>query len=551
MKKSTASFVAGMLTVFYPLSVFAVGIHPAFNPNLLIPDSAFSDTKTFGGAAEIQKFLEQKGSVLANTSKEFVLKLHEPDDSFLKEKLGDPSYKLDKPRTAAELIWDVSQSSGLNPQVILVILNKEQGLITSKFGEDRLQRALNFAMGFACPDNQGCDDTVSGFYFQLFGSLNDDDDRYLGAPKSLMKSFTTPNGRGPYKDGKITHVGDTVTFENTLGGFEGVQPKQNVTIGNLATAALYRYTPHVFNGNYNFWRFFTTWFKYSSGTILKSIENNTYYILENGKRRQLPVFVAKTRKISLKYAVNASTTELSAYPIGDIYQPANNMVVSIDNKFYVFAKGIKYPATRLVLAQKKLSALKAIHVSQANGNLFATGPQLLPKDGTVLRVKVNKSLYIVKDGKLKLFSDFTAKQYKARTNAKLVSVEELNLYPRGGYMAPLDGTLVKGKKDRTIYIVSNGTKKPLPHVLFFNLKYKNKDVVILSDAEILSLTTGAYPTPRNNTYFKVTETGELFLFKNGYVHAISQAVAKKKKLKFNYKFPSAMVKGWKVGKPVK
>ena len=25
---------------------------------------------------------------------------------------------------------------------------------------------------------------------------------------------------------------------------------------NNATAALYRYTPHVFNGNYNFWKFF-------------------------------------------------------------------------------------------------------------------------------------------------------------------------------------------------------------------------------------------------------------------------------------------------------
>jgi hypothetical protein len=94
---------------------------PTFNPGMLIPDAAFTDTGTFGTAEGIQKFLEQKGSVLANTSPSFLVKLKEPD-TLTKVGLEDPQPNLTRLRTSAELIYDAGTHLGINAQVLLVML---------------------------------------------------------------------------------------------------------------------------------------------------------------------------------------------------------------------------------------------------------------------------------------------------------------------------------------------------------------------------------------------------------------------------------------------
>jgi hypothetical protein len=174
-----------------------MAVLPEFNPSILIQDKVFIDTQTFGSAAGIQKFLESKKSILANTSQEFLVKLKEPSSTALKTALEDPQANLSRLRTPAELIWDASQGAGINPQVILVTLQKEQGLITNNqsVAPEKLQRILDVAMGFACPDGGGCGALYLGFYFQLFGNLDESGNRYLGAAKSLMKSFNTPGNQ--------------------------------------------------------------------------------------------------------------------------------------------------------------------------------------------------------------------------------------------------------------------------------------------------------------------------------------------------------------------
>ncbi len=176
----------------------AIPQEPGFNPNKIIDDKVFSNSNTMS-ASDIQKFLQDKGSILANTSPDFLAKLREPNTS--------------NPRTAAQLIYDASKEAGINPQVILVTLNKEQSLITGRQGAtgDVLQRALDFSLGFGCPDSQPCGLIYKGFYNQLFGGVDEGNNSYLGAAKSLMKSFSTPGGRGPYFNGAIAKVGDAIT----------------------------------------------------------------------------------------------------------------------------------------------------------------------------------------------------------------------------------------------------------------------------------------------------------------------------------------------------
>ncbi|HTL39762.1 MAG TPA: hypothetical protein VL306_03035, partial [Methylomirabilota bacterium] len=208
IKNTTTKLIISVLVLSLaavPVMAAKNSIDPAFNPSLLISDASFTDVGTFGTAEGIQKFLELKGSVLANTSTDFLAKLKEPDTD-TKVALEDPEPKLTRLRTAAELVYDAATSHGLNPQVILVMLQKEQSLITGSFSSPQaLQTALDHAVGFACPDSQPCGEIFKSFYRQLFGSFDADGNRWLGAAASLMRSYTTEIngvqvGRGPMVD---------------------------------------------------------------------------------------------------------------------------------------------------------------------------------------------------------------------------------------------------------------------------------------------------------------------------------------------------------------
>ena len=65
-------------------------------------------------------------------------------------------------------------------------------------------------MGFGCPDSGGCDSLFFGFYPQLFGAYDAQGNKYIGAPGSLMRSFTTPNGRGPGVDAQNQTFGTPI-----------------------------------------------------------------------------------------------------------------------------------------------------------------------------------------------------------------------------------------------------------------------------------------------------------------------------------------------------
>lgn len=546
--KKTIIILTLFTFLFQPVFVFAQDIDPAFNPNLLIEDARFSDTQTFGGPDGIQKFLESKGSVLSNTNPDFLIKLHEPADPALKQKLDDPQYNLSRLRTAAELIWDAAQSTGINPQVLLVTLNKEQSLITGKFNQFTLQKALDRALGFDCPDASGCGNLFPGFYYQFFGNVDTAGNRYLGAPRSLMKSFSMPNGRGPAVNGRPARVNETITLDNTLNGFVGVLASQVVTLLNKATAALYRYTPHVFNGNYNFWRFFASWFKYGNGTLVKNPDTGIVYILQNGALQQIPQFVAQVRLIDYYKTIIVSPSEFANYTIGAPYGPVDNTIIFVNGKTYVFLDGVKHPASAFVIGQRKLDIGNGYSVSETDAALFSDGSQLTPEDGTVLKAEGAPETYLVQKGMLKLFSDFTLKQYKAVSKVQIIPGEELLSYPKSGYVSPLDGTLVKATVSPTIYLVWQGQRLPLTNELFKNLGFKLKDVVTLSTLEeFSSLALGMPPPPKSGTFFAISGSNEQYLFKDGAKHPISAFVAKQRGIKPDYYFEASIITDWPDG----
>lgn len=155
-------------------------------------------------------------------------------------------------RSAAQVIYDVAQRYRINPQVLIVLLEKEQSLITDTYP---YHNQIAYALGYGCYDDaEGCRPQYGGFETQL------------NLAAELFREVLD-GGWSNY------HVGDNYVQYHPDSGCGGT----TVHIENLATASLYRYTPYQPNqsalnagygtgdycasyGNRNFFLLFSDWF---------------------------------------------------------------------------------------------------------------------------------------------------------------------------------------------------------------------------------------------------------------------------------------------------
>jgi hypothetical protein len=552
-----------LILVFGQTALAAGSVDSSFDPNRLIEDSAFKN-KSAMSAAAIQQFLESKNSVLANTGSGFLALLKEPvGNNSLKATLED-SGTGSSPRTAAQLIADVSQQSGINPQVILVTLQKEQSLITGRqtATPEQLQRALDFSMGFGCPDSQPCGQLYKGFYYQLFGNVDSENNRYLGAGRSLMRSFSTPGGRGPFYNGAASKVGDTIVLSNTLGGYEGVAAQQTIKLENAATAALYRYTPHVFNGNYNFFRYMKEWFGTGSrditssgslgeGSVIKY--SSVYYMIEDGKVWEINDFVKKARKISTRSrdVTSVRSTEFKKYPKGGLLGLADNAVAKSGDKFYIFIDNMMYEATEGIIKQRGASTANAVTATEANLQPFMPAHRLPPKEGSVLRSFTGPEVYVVENAQLRLVSALVFEQRGLADKVQIIPDEELALYTKGGFMPPYDGTMVKSPSDQTVSLIAARIRRPIPSLAVFKTYGQTfADIKTISDDELNAITLGGLAEPKDNTYYKVAESGVQFVYRNNSSHYIAGFVAKQRGITPDVTLTEADHRTWPEGDPI-
>lgn len=529
-------FLAAVVLLLSPLSSLALEpVNSSFNPGLLILDDAFGDTGTFGSAAGVQQFLESRGSVLADTSTDFLVRLREPTDENWKSGLDDPRPDLPRLRTAAELIYDAAQSNDINAQVLLVTLQKEQSLINGNFdSSDDLQRRLDRALGYGCPDNSPCQASFLGFYNQLFGTFDSNNDRWIGAAKSLARSFNyevngARVGRGPLIDSsnnafgggpyvRASRKGDTIVLQNTLGGFEGVSETQTVSLENFATAALYRYTPHVFNGNYNFWKFYQEWFKYPNGTIIKLSSGSTLWVIDNGLRRTFSSFVAQQRGLDVSQPIVVSQREFDVYVEGSRLVPKDGTLIKTGtaDAIYIIEKGERRRVTQFTAHQRGLDLGKTVVLSRTEVNSYELGGPLLPFEGTLIRAQGDPTVYAMvgEEKRSVTFGVFQARNYSFFDVAVLPK-PEVDEITTGSLMPPPDGTLVRGPDSPAVYLVENGTKRILSYLVFVQKGHSFGSVTILSEQGISDLTNGLPVPPADNTLIKKADHPLVFIVLQG------------------------------------
>lgn len=190
---------------------------------------------------------------------------------------------LQNGKSSAQIIYDAAQEFSINPQVLIVLLQKEQGLVTDEWPVDIQYRS---ATGYGCPDTAACDSDYYGFTNQV---------RWAARMYHAIMT-DSPTWYTPYVLGN-NHIG--YNPNSSCGG-------STVNIQNRATKSLYNYTPYQPNqavlnanwgqtvscgayGNVNFYMYFRAWFGGTRGQIFTRLDSPRYMIINKDTKKINPV----------------------------------------------------------------------------------------------------------------------------------------------------------------------------------------------------------------------------------------------------------------------
>jgi hypothetical protein len=414
-----------------------------FDPNLILTDNDVYDVSGMS-YSQITSFLKTKGTLADYRTTDI--------DGV--------------PKTAPEIIWRVSNSYKINPKYMLALLQKEQSLV-----EDRspVQGQYDWATGFGvCDDCSKDDPSISdfkGFANQLEYAAKQMREKYF------LRILTNGQTKSGYAPGRMTLI-------------DGLE----VTPVNVATAALYTYTPHI-HGNENLWNIWRRWFSknYPDGTVVRGVPSGSIWWIRLGERRPFASASVATTLVDLSKVVEASDSELSAYqdgpaisfpnyallrdPQGKIWLLSGNERRHIINmetfRTYGFNEDEVENATNEDLAPYEIG-LKI--------TLASKYPQ-----GALLQDGKSKEVWYAESGVRHLISQPSLlTMYFKNRKPKITTTLALGELTLGEPYLLKDGELVKAKGSSAVYVMENGKRRPITSAdVFLSLGWKWKNIVTL------------------------------------------------------------------------
>ncbi|MFH1207867.1 MAG: hypothetical protein V1668_04735 [Patescibacteria group bacterium] len=458
MKKIIAIF--SLIMLIGPQAALAA----SFNPNSILSDNDLVNSKTMT-AAQIQKFLDSKGGLGAYQT-------------------TDP---WGNAKNASQIIYDAAAYWQVNPQYLMVRMQIEQSLVTMA---SPTQTRLDWATGYGCPDSTGCGTNYKGFFNQVNWAA-----RILTSTE--LNNSGNPRGYLPH----ISKLGYSISgwgpgITKTVIDLNGTSTTQ-VTPANKATAALYTYTPHTYNGNYNIWYYWSQWFSknYPDGSLLQVQGQSGVYLIQNGKKRP---FLSRTTLVS-RYdpsrIIQVSDSDLSLYADGLPIKFANFSLVRDlgNNRTYLLDGDQKrYIESTEVFREIGYNPNEILDVQAGELSSYADGPNInmlsVFPTGVLLQSKQTGGVAYVQDGVMHpIMSKEILKNRFANRNIVVVDQATLDQYPRSEPIKFQDGTLATSPGANGIWVISNGMRRGIPSKQAFDaLGYKWANIIRTNDTALLT-----------------------------------------------------------------
>lgn len=446
MKKFIIFAVVGMAFFQAPFSVSAL----QFNPETIISDTDFFRTDEMS-ANDIQLFLETKSSALASY------------------KSLDENGEVAR---AADIIHRASIINGINPKVILVLLQKEQSLIENP---SPTQYNYDWATGYARCDSCSADDPLIASY----------------------KGFATQVQKAAWRKAYYTtHWNEFSSRPNKTVIIDGIP----ITPSNAATAVLYNYTPHI-RGNMSFWKLWNRYFSrvFPDGTVVKTGSSDAIWLIQDGKRKRFSSLSAFLSRYSMRSIVAISDNDLEKYPIGaPIKFPRYSLLRSEQGGVFLLGDDGKY-----AIPSKKIFRMIGFNpdeVIQASEQDLAdirtvgliTDSSTSPRGELIQDISTGGVYYAVHSVKHPILERAVLQANFPGQRIKPLGKVALASYTLGDPVRFEDGTLVLSSDNPTVFVISNGEKRAIAsEAVFTSLGYHWHNIVRSNGATLQLHPSGA------------------------------------------------------------
>lgn len=444
--------VLGFVVVIFlssQLQVQLVWAQEVFDYNYIVSDRDLTDYESMN-LEQIQTFLVDKNSLLANYA-----------DSITRLR-------------AAQVIYQSAQDFKINPKFLLALIQKEQSLVEDSSPKES---QFDWATGYAVCDSCSHDDPLiqkfKGFYNQVYNAAKRIRTVYL---VELENNGQTSSGYGP---------GITKPVDGLM-----------VTPANIATAAVYTYTPHL-HGNKilsQVWeRFFSH--TYPDGTLLNADGEKEVWLIENGFRRQFAnrsVYLSRYNDFDRVLTVDKK--ELISYPVGNQIKFANYSFLMIPKGtvYLVVDDEIRGFASAEALRRVGVNPEEIVKVSSEDLTTYSEGLPITIDSayplGALLQDKKTGGVYWVQDGiKQPIWSREIMNANFPNRKVVPISSQELDKFSSAEPVLFRDGELIKSVDDPAVYLISNKLRRPfVSEQAFLDLGF-NWNSVIVTSSRALSL----------------------------------------------------------------
>lgn len=443
-KISQSKKIIALSLVAFGIILLAIGIYTAlsnrqadalsgneFNPGRIIDDSVFYNGNSMN-ASQIQAFLNSKvpacdtqgtgPSGYGTTRAQYAASRgwHGPPYTCLRDfSQNTPQMEAASglcsaisagSRSAAQIIDAVAKACGINPQVLIVLLEKEQSLITDIWP---LQIQYRNATGFACPDTAPCDPAFNGFFYQVYHAA-----RQFKVYQAYPNNYNYVAGRSNRVYWQ-TNLGNYINPSGNANDPARITPGysscgyQNVQIQNQATAALYIYTPYQPNqaalanlrgtgdgcsayGNRNFWRLFSDWFgRTIDSDLIRTVEDGKVYLRGDGNTYYYITSAEQLKNIGYGLKVNHMLDASRSYLDSMHYAGDLPSIVRFggENEAYLLDSGNRYYLTYAIYQAFGSPPIGTLSASFFNRLYDA------PSLSTVVRTYGDENLYFLESGK--------------------------------------------------------------------------------------------------------------------------------------------------------
>jgi serine protease len=243
-----------------------------------------------------------------------------------------------------------------------------------------------------------------------------------------------------------------------------------------------------------------------NGVLIKAVDKNPVYVLENGQKRKVPsrvIFEERFRWTKMTYVSNF---EISTYPAGtDLALPDGTLIRKESaDPVYVLSNGLKrWVAGRSVFDSLGYKMSQVRSISESEFNSYVSGGDLsstnIHPDGTLIKNGSNTPVYLISNGQKRWVPSRAVLESKFFWDDIIsVSESEFNSYPSGSDVTFADGSLIRRGYDAKVYIIttetggSQQTKHWIASRLTFDLLgFEMKDVSSTTDSIFNSYAEGS------------------------------------------------------------